>query len=175
MSIAGQKLLMLGFLIGTLGELAGCGAVSAPSPERARPALPQQETTFTATAYSGGGLTASGTQPHRGIVAADPAVLPMGSRIRVHGAGPYSGEYVVRDTGGKIRGRKIDIYLPRHTQAKRFGRHHVRVEVLQYGHGHRGRACTRHCTKYRRHRGRHHPGTTPSSRVTASTDHHRLS
>lgn len=156
MRVACRKL-MLGLLIsGTLSELVGCGA---SSPER-RERPPSQEASgkmsFTATAYSGGGVTASGTRPHQGIVAADPAVLPLGSRIRVRGAGQQSAEYVVQDTGGKIRGHKIDIYLSTHRQAKRFGRRRVSVEVLRYGDGHRRRTCARHCTKYRRHKVRHH-------------------
>ena len=98
-----------------------------------RPA-PAQAVPFTATAYSATGhLTASGTVPHDGIVAADPRVLPLGSRIRVHTAGQHSGEYVVRDTGSKIRGRRIDIYMPARAQAKRFGKRSVKVEVIEYG------------------------------------------
>src|SRR5512143_3092026 len=120
MRVACRKL-MLGLLIsGALSELAGCGATVTSSPGRAKapppPPLPGQMN-FTATAYSGGGVTASGVRPHRGIVAADPTVLPLGSRIRVHGAGEHSAEYLVQDTGGKVRGRQIDLYLPTHREA----------------------------------------------------------
>ena len=148
-------------LCGALGGFAGCGAHRHTAHEAANPApapAASGTTSFVATAYSSGWKTASGTPPQRGIVAADPAVLPLGSRIRVRGAGSYSGDYVVRDTGGKIQGRKIDIYIPKHAQAKRFGRRHVKVEVLQYNkHGnrrpaHRHRVCTRHCRKRRRRR-----------------------
>src|SRR5262245_14045832 len=48
---------------------------------------------FTATASALHGITAKGTVTHEGTVAADPSVLPLGSRIRVSKAGPYSGEY----------------------------------------------------------------------------------
>ena len=133
--------------------LAGCGThpVSAPQVTEPPQAPPASEATkYIATAYSIFGRTASGVPPHRGVVAADPAVLPLGSRIRVNGAGQYSGEYVVHDTGAKVRGHKIDIYGPRHAQAKRFGRQHVTVEVLHYGDGHRRRACVHHCRKPRR-------------------------
>jgi 3D (Asp-Asp-Asp) domain-containing protein len=67
------------------------------------------------------------------MVASDPAVLPLGSRIRVHDAGAYSGEYTVQDTGAKIDGREIDIYLADDAEAKRFGKRRVKVEVLRYG------------------------------------------
>jgi 3D (Asp-Asp-Asp) domain-containing protein len=88
---------------------------------------------FEATAYSIEGTTASGSATRHGIVAADPKVLPLGSRIRVDGAGKYSGEYVVKDTGRTIRGREIDIYMAEYVEARRFGRRDVRVEVLDYG------------------------------------------
>src|ERR1700682_4029048 len=77
---------------------------------------------FIATAHSQKGLTASGTTSHVGTVAADPAVLPMGSRIHVTGARGYSGEYTVADTGALVKGRHIDIYMPTTAEAKRFGK-----------------------------------------------------
>ena len=54
------------------------------------------------------------------IVAADPKVLPIGSRIRVHGAGQYDGEYTVTDAGREIKGSEIDIYIANEAEAKRF-------------------------------------------------------
>ena len=79
--------------------------------------------------------TASGTVPHSGIVAADPAVLPLGSRIRVTGAGGYNGTYTVTDTGSKINGRHIDLYVPSAARAKAFGKKIVRVRLLEIGKG----------------------------------------
>jgi rare lipoprotein A len=81
------------------------------------------------------GATAAGTVPHRGIVAADPAVLPLGSRIRVTGANSYNGIYTVTDTGGKVIGRHIDLCLRSVAEAKRFGHKIVRVQVLRKGAG----------------------------------------
>jgi rare lipoprotein A len=88
---------------------------------------------FEATAYTIEGKTASGKQTRQGIVAADPNVLPVGSRIRVSDAGSYSGEYEVADTGRAIKGHEIDIYIENGAEAKRFGRRSVQVEVLQRG------------------------------------------
>jgi len=88
---------------------------------------------FLATAYCRKGITKSGKHTRRGIVAADPRVLPLGSLIRVYNAPGYSGEYEVLDTGAKVKGRHIDIYMPRRREALEFGRHHVIVEVLRYG------------------------------------------
>ncbi len=91
--------------------------------------------TFEATAYSVDGTTAAGTRPAEGTVAADPAILPLNTRIRVDDAGRYSGEYVVRDTGRTISGHEIDLYLASDAEAKRFGRKTVHVEVLAWGDG----------------------------------------
>ena len=155
MGVRYRKLIIGLLFSGALSELTCCGTSRRLSRVPGTPPHPAQAPgamSFTATAYSGGTQTASGTRPHQGIVAADPAVLPLDSHIRVDGAGAYSGEYVVRDTGGKIRGRKIDIYLPKHVQAKRFGRRRVTVHILRYGHVQRHSACTHHCRKFRHHR-----------------------
>jgi 3D (Asp-Asp-Asp) domain-containing protein len=111
--------------------------VEIPAPE-GPPAVAEPKPAtleFEATAYSIKGKTASGATTRAGMVAADPSVLPIGSVIRVHDAGQYSGEYHVADTGPAIKGREIDIYLEKQDEARRFGRRNVRIEVLQYGDG----------------------------------------
>ena len=87
--------------------------------------------TFVATAYSLRGRTASGQNVRRGIIAADRRVLPLGTRVRLS-TGSQSGEYLVADTGGAIRGRKIDIWVPHTGEAMRFGRRKVQLTVLEY-------------------------------------------
>ncbi len=87
---------------------------------------------FVATAYSLRGRTASGRMVSRGMIAADPSVLPLGSRVLLEHPG-YSGEYVVADTGGGIRGRRIDIWTPSAGEAMRFGKRTVKLTVLSYG------------------------------------------
>jgi len=87
---------------------------------------------YVATAYSLRGRTASGRMVSRGLIAADPRVLPLGSRVRLEHPG-YSGEYLVADTGGAIRGRHIDIWTPSSSEAMRFGRRSVKLTVLSYG------------------------------------------
>jgi 3D (Asp-Asp-Asp) domain-containing protein len=91
--------------------------------------LPAASQSFVATAYSLRGRTASGKQVQRGIIAADRRLLPLGTRVRVE-AGSYSGEYLVADTGGAVRGRKIDIWMPSGSEAMRFGRRPVKLTVL---------------------------------------------
>jgi len=106
------------------------GSASPPSSGmRRRPTIRY----FIATAYSVEGTGASGKWSHPGTVAADRKVLPLNSRIRIYGAGRYSGDYTVEDTGGKVDGHHIDVYMPRQAEAKKFGRQRVKVVVLKYG------------------------------------------
>lgn len=88
--------------------------------------------TYTATAYSLRGRTASGRPVSRGLIAADPRVLPLGTRVRVE-AGSFSGEYLVADTGGAVKGRRIDIWTPSTREALQFGRRAVKLTVLSLG------------------------------------------
>jgi len=92
--------------------------------------LPAQ--TYTATAYSLRGRTASGKPAARGLIAADPRLLPLGTRVRIE-AGEFSGEYVVADTGGMVKGRRVDIWTPTSREAMRFGRRAIKLTVLELG------------------------------------------
>lgn len=87
--------------------------------------------TFVATAYSLSGKTATGGVPSRGTLAADPLILPAGTRVHIGEAGRYSGVYVVADTGPRVVGRHIDIYMPSRLEAKRFGKRRVKLTVLR--------------------------------------------
>ena len=89
-------------------------------------------TNYVATAYSLRGRTASGRPVAKGLIAADPRHLPLGSRVRLE-AGAYSGEYLVADTGALVRGRRIDIWTPTSREAMRFGRRTVKLTVLSLG------------------------------------------
>ena len=89
-------------------------------------------TSYVATAYSLHGRTASGRPVAKGLIAADPRHLPLGSRVRLD-AGNYSGEYLVADTGTLVRGKRIDIWTPSSREAMRFGRRTVKLTVLSYG------------------------------------------
>ena len=101
---------------------------TAPPHGRARVAAPVR---FIATAYCTGRITKSGAPVAKGIVAADPDVLPLGSVIRISGAASYNGTYRVLDTGGLIRKRRVDVYIPDCAAARRFGRRPVQVTVLR--------------------------------------------
>ena len=109
------------------GSLGNALADQLVEPEIVTPA-----TSYVATAYSLRGRTASGRPVAKGLIAADPRVLPLGSRVRLD-AGQYSGEYLVADTGGLVRGRRIDIWTPSSREAMRFGRRTIKLTVLSYG------------------------------------------
>ncbi len=85
---------------------------------------------FSASAYCLSGRTAMGHGVRRGLIAADPRVLKLGSTVYVN-AGPWSGNYLVSDTGGAIKGKKIDIWVPNCSEARRFGRRSVEVFGIQ--------------------------------------------
>jgi 3D (Asp-Asp-Asp) domain-containing protein len=107
----------------------------SPSPETAEASeeiAAAPAAVYVATAYSLRGRTASGRMVSKGIIAADPRILPLGSRVRLE-AGGYSGEYLVADTGGAVRGKRIDIWIPTSREAFRFGRRKVKLTVLSYG------------------------------------------
>jgi len=69
-----------------------------------------------------------------GIVAADPAVLPLGSIIRIE-AGNYSGVYRVLDTGPGVRGKRLDIFVSCRREAINFGRRKIKLAIVRRGWG----------------------------------------
>lgn len=89
---------------------------------------------FTATAYCKGETTASGVGVRTGVAAADPALLPVGSVVRLETPNPrYSGVWTVMDTGPAVRGRTVDLYLWSCKEALVFGRRPIRLTVLRLG------------------------------------------
>ena len=87
---------------------------------------------FHATAYSLKGRTATGIETRHGVIAADPRVLPLGSVVSVK-AGEYSGVYIVHDTGARVKGNVVDVWVPTSNEARVFGRRKVKLQVLRYG------------------------------------------
>jgi len=73
----------------------------------------------------GSGITKMGNRARPGLVAVDPTVIPMGSRIFIKGYGWC----VADDTGGKIRGRRIDVCVASRHTAMRWGRKSIEVTV----------------------------------------------
>ena len=87
---------------------------------------------FHATAYCLKGRTASGATARPGMIAADPSVLPIGTVVHLR-AGEYTGTYTVMDTGGRIKGRRVDVYVPSYREARQFGRRQVKIKVIGRG------------------------------------------
>jgi 3D (Asp-Asp-Asp) domain-containing protein len=93
--------------------------------------LAVQLTAYSASEAEGtaGGLTASGARVRPGTVAVDPAVIPLGSKLRIEG---LPGVYRAEDTGGGVRGAHVDVFMDSRGAALEFGRRaSVRVEVLE--------------------------------------------
>jgi 3D (Asp-Asp-Asp) domain-containing protein len=91
--------------------------------------------TVSATAYTAfcngcSGITATGinlrANPRLKVIAVDPRVIPLGSKVHVEGYG-YA---IAGDTGGAIKGNKIDLFMPSRSTALNFGRKTVSVKIL---------------------------------------------
>ncbi|MDR0405710.1 MAG: G5 domain-containing protein [Clostridiales bacterium] len=85
-----------------------------------------------ASAYSIQGRTATGVSTRAGVVAVDPSVIPLGSRLYIEapdGSWTY-GSAVAADTGGSIKGNKVDLFMESLQDAKKFGRRKATVYIL---------------------------------------------
>jgi 3D (Asp-Asp-Asp) domain-containing protein/peptidoglycan hydrolase CwlO-like protein len=107
-------------------------AASPPAP--APPAAPApiepasgsgKQLTVVATAYSLHGGTASGLPTGPGVVAVDPTVIPLGTRMVIPGYGPG----IAADTGTAIKGLRIDLWFPTLRQAESWGRRTVTITL----------------------------------------------
>ncbi|MCL6548801.1 MAG: G5 domain-containing protein [Alicyclobacillus sp.] len=83
--------------------------------------------TVVATAYAAGGRTATGGVAQPGVVAVDPSVIPLGTKLYI----PGYGLAVAADTGGSIRGSRIDICLASEAEARSWGVRTVTVYVVK--------------------------------------------
>jgi len=98
------------------------------------PPAPGARLRFEATAYCKGTTTASGVNVRTGIAAADPELLPVGSVIQIDRLGErYNGIYTIMDTGPRVQGRHIDIYMWSCHEALDLGRRWIQVTVLRLG------------------------------------------
>ncbi|WP_372996982.1 3D domain-containing protein [Lutispora sp.] len=80
------------------------------------------------------GITASGIRTRKGIVAVDPRVIKLGTRLYVEsldGKVPDYGLSLAADTGGAIKGNKVDLYFETKEQVDFWGRRPVKVYVLE--------------------------------------------
>ncbi|HEU5212634.1 MAG TPA: 3D domain-containing protein [Gaiellaceae bacterium] len=102
------------------GPVRQLAARSEPAPAPVPDTL-----TVVATAYVLRGSTATGTPTGPGTVAVDPAVVPLGSRLSI----PGYGDGVASDTGGAIRGNRIDVWFPTVEEARSWGTRTVTITI----------------------------------------------
>ena len=95
-----------------------------------------KEITVSASAYTAGcngcsGITSTGINlkknPGLKVIAVDPRVIPLGSKVYVEGYG-YA---IAGDTGGAIKGNKIDVFIPTKSAALKWGRKTVKIKVFK--------------------------------------------
>jgi 3D (Asp-Asp-Asp) domain-containing protein len=123
--------LMLFYEATTFDLLPWGGMPHAASPSAP---LPGSRLEFSATAYCKGKTTASGAEVRTGIAAADAAILPVGSVVNVStDKARYNGVYTIMDTGPRVQGRILDLYMWSCNEALAFGRKPIEVTVLRLG------------------------------------------
>lgn len=128
-AVAAAVLLVLFVFVSTTWDSTQEDVVDAAGRPRLGTAL-----RFEATAYCKGTTTAAGTAVRTGMAAADPALLPLGSVIRVETpVDAHTGIWTVMDTGPEVKGRELDLYMWSCTEALAFGRRPVRVTILRLG------------------------------------------
>lgn len=123
-------------------QLVKVGTKKLPQSQPAKIAMTPQSFSFAsrggartlimlATAYAphpscGGSGTVTGVPARKGIVAVDPRVIPLGTRLYIEGYG----EAIAADTGGAIKGNRIDLCFNTLAEAYAFGRRNVAVTIL---------------------------------------------
>ena len=113
----------------TAAATSSFAAVTAPAPQTTAVSTitrgAGRTITVNATGYSLGGNTATGLPVGWGVVAVDPAVIPLGSHMSI----PGYGEAVAADTGGSVVGATIDLWFPTVGQANAWGRRTVTIVI----------------------------------------------
>jgi peptidoglycan DL-endopeptidase CwlO len=97
---------------------------AAPTPTQGA-SLAGHTITVTATGYSLKGRTSTGVSVGYGIVAVDPGVIPLGTKMTI----PGYGEGVAADTGGAVVGARIDLWFPTHAEALAWGTRSVSITL----------------------------------------------
>ena len=111
-------------------------AKGAKTPSRSDAANVVKEFTVSASAFTAGcngctGITATGINlkknPDLKVIAVDPKVIKLGTKVHVEGYG-YA---IAGDTGGAIKGSKIDVFFPTKKEAYNWGRKKVKIKILE--------------------------------------------
>jgi 3D (Asp-Asp-Asp) domain-containing protein len=127
---AGFDILTEKVLVEPKPELLRVGTREADDPSRGtirfKKLLVVEATAYTPFDDGQSGITASGIPARKGIIAVDPRVIPLGTRVFI----PGYGLALAADTGGAIKGHKIDLCIEEYNEAIRFGRRKVEVYIL---------------------------------------------
>jgi 3D (Asp-Asp-Asp) domain-containing protein len=108
----------------------------AKTPSRSDDDKVEKEITVSASAYTANcngcsGITSTGINlkrnPDAKVIAVDPEVIPLGTKVYVEGYG-YA---IAGDTGGSIKGNKIDVFFPTKSEAYKWGRKQVKIKILK--------------------------------------------
>ena len=123
----GTKVLVAQVSRGSSSSNSSATASAAPSGGRE---FYVSSTAYTASCNGCSGYTATGinlkSNPNVKVIAVDPSVIPLGTKVYVEGYG-YA---VAADTGGAIKGNKIDVFFPSKSDAYRWGRKTIKVKIL---------------------------------------------
>lgn len=84
--------------------------------------------TVSATAYSGDGITATGTVPRWGTIAVDPTIIPYGTKVYIPQFDKY---FIAEDCGGGIKGNKIDIFMNSESQCDNWGKRNIDIYIVE--------------------------------------------
>jgi len=105
-------------------------AQTSEEPQTSTKQITVEATAYTAKCTGCSGITATGINlkdnPNKKVIAVDPSVIPLGTEVYVEGYG----RAVAGDTGGAIKGKKIDLHVPTTEQALDWGRQTVKVKIL---------------------------------------------
>ncbi len=107
------------------GEATSAAAASSSGRSAAPAPVSGRAVTVSSTGYALAGRTATGMPVGWGVVAVDPSVIPLGTRLTI----PGYGEGVAADTGGTVRGNTIDLWFPTLAEARAWGRRTVTITL----------------------------------------------
>jgi 3D (Asp-Asp-Asp) domain-containing protein len=103
---------------------------AAPKRLESKKVITVKATAYTASCVGCSGITKTGfnlkANPNKKVIAVDPAVIPLGSKVYVEGYG----KAIASDIGGAIKGKRIDVFIPSKKAAVKFGVKHLKVTIL---------------------------------------------
>jgi 3D (Asp-Asp-Asp) domain-containing protein len=117
-------LVLLGIAAAAVVPVSGPAAPTAPETPEATSAYRLK---VDAVAYYLPGMTASGLPVGKGVVAVDPKLIPLGTKLFV----PGYGRAIAADVGWGVKGRIIDVWMPNDAAARKWGRKTVVITVFR--------------------------------------------